>query len=102
MKAVELISVLEDAVEEHGEDIEVRTMTPSWPFENDIAKALLNTDLDDSDPEIDTAGNEYARPHYVAADPDGSFKHSDPKRVVVFLVEGRQLGYGTKDAWEVW
>ncbi len=80
----ELIERLEEYRDEFG-DIEVRLMTQShYPFENTIAGLA-------SDAEINAAGDE--------EDPedDGDVDDDD----VLYIVEGQQLGYGTKRAWKV-
>ena len=80
----ELIERLEECREELG-DVEVRLMTQShWPFENGVAGVA-------SGAEINAAGNE--------DDPDDDGDVDDDQ--VVYIVEGQQLGYGTKRAWQV-
>jgi hypothetical protein len=82
----DLIERLEEYRDEIGGDAEVRLMMqPNWPFEYTVAglasRAEINEACDDDDePEGDSAGDAAA---------------------VVYLCEGRQLGYGTKRAWEV-
>jgi hypothetical protein len=75
----ELIERLEEYRQEIGGDAEVRLMTQSnWPFEYDImglASAAEMRDLAD---------------HEDVTDAD-----------VLYIVEGKQLGYGSKEAWEV-
>lgn len=72
----ELIQRLEeyrDELEGRG-DAEVRMMNQyNWPFEYTIAGVTCNLDFDDD--------NEDADP-------------------VVYICEGQQLGYGTKQAWD--
>ena len=75
----ELIERLEEYRDELGGDAAVRLMTQSnWPFENSIAGlasgAEINEEPDDEDVDEDQ---------------------------VVYVVEGQQLGYGSKRAWEV-
>jgi hypothetical protein len=73
----ELIERLEDYRDEVGGDAEVRLMTQSnWPFENTIF-GLCSTD------EIR----------------DASESEDEPDDDVLYIVEGTQLGYGTKTAW---
>jgi hypothetical protein len=88
-------------------DTEVRLMTqPSWPFEYSIDRRLFRV-AEDSDLECDVCGyrqgdpshepNDDAFDHRFEGDkfqPDGA-----PADQVVYLVEGRQIGYGTKAAW---
>lgn len=78
----ELISRLEDYRDELGGDAEVRLMTqPNWPFENSVCGLVSGAELNDGDGEEVDAD--------VADD------------VVVFIVDGGQLGYGSKRAWEL-
>lgn len=59
------------------DDTEIRLMTqPSWPFEFSIAGAALASELPDFKP-----------------------KGRSDDEEVLYLVEGRQLAYGTRDAW---
>lgn len=84
MTISELIERLEEYRDELG-DVEVRLMTQSnWPFENGIvglaSGAEINAAAEEEDPED-----------------DGDVDDDD----VVYIVEGQQLCYGTKRAWEV-
>ncbi len=84
MTISELIERLEEYRDEFG-DVEVRLMTQAhYPFENAIAGVA-------SGEEINAAGDE------DDPDDDGDVDDDD----VLYLVEGRQLGYGTKRAWKV-
>jgi len=84
MTISELIERLEEYRDEFG-DIEVRLMTQShYPFENAIAGVA-------SGAEINAAGDE------DDPDDDGDVDDDD----VLYIVEGQQLGYGTKRAWKV-
>jgi hypothetical protein len=79
MKAEELIQLLEDV----EPDTEVRIMSqPSWPFEYSIRGTNLASELGDF------------KPHGYKEDQDDNVD-------VLYLLEGRQLGYGTKDAWNI-
>ena len=76
----ELIERLEEYRDELGEDAEVRLMTQqNWPFEHTItglvSGAEINASDDDDDADVETDA-------------------------VVYIVEGQQLGYGSKRAWE--
>jgi hypothetical protein len=55
---------------------------PSWPFEHAVDGTWQPP-----------APDEYE-------DRDGFEPHGKPAESVVYLVEGTQLGYGTKQAWE--
>jgi hypothetical protein len=79
-----MIERLEEYREDLGGDAEVRLMTQqNWPFENVICGLAsgfeINDSVDDFDPEDDGDVDDEA---------------------VVYIVEGGQLGYGTKRAWE--
>ncbi len=77
----ELIERLEDYRDELGGDTEVRLMTQqNWPFENTVAGLASGQEINDRD--------------------EGDDEDVDDERVV-FIVEGQQLGYGSKRAWEV-
>ena len=81
----ELIERLKEYRDLIGGDAEVRLMTQqNWPFENSIIGVCsgeeINDASDDDDPKDD-------------GDVDVD--------AVLYIVEGRQLGYGTKRAWEV-
>ena len=81
----ELIERLEEYRDEHGGEIEIRLMTQSnWPFENSVCGIVSAGELRDA-----------------AEDEEGAFEPEGDSVEVVYLVEGRQLGYGTKAAWGV-
>ncbi len=80
----ELIARLEECRDELGGDAEVRLMTQSnWPFENDIVGVTTSGEIREE--EDDEEG----------FDPQGDVDEA------VYIVEGNQLGYGTKAAWNV-
>jgi hypothetical protein len=82
----ELIARLEDYRDEIGGDAEVRLMTQqNWPFENSIYGLASGAEINDYDEDDEDGGD----------DDDAS------EDAVLFIVEGQQLGYGTKRAWEV-
>lgn len=99
MNVGDLLSLLEGL----NEDTEVRIMSqPSWPFEYGISNTVLASELDGFTPEDlkrvhededdEAAYNRDIRePVFV----DRSGEAAD----VLYLVEGTQLAYGTKDAW---
>ncbi len=80
-----LIEILSDYRDEFGGEVEVRLMTQqNWPFENRIAgvtsardmkEAVDDADCDDGETEVST-------------------------EVMVYIVEGGQICYGSKRAWE--
>ena len=82
----ELIARLEDYRDEIGGDAEVRLMTQqNWPFENSIYGLASGAEINDYDQD----------------DEDGGDDDDAAEDAVLFIVEGQQLGYGTKRAWEV-
>jgi hypothetical protein len=82
----ELIARLEDYRDEIGGDAEVRLMTQqNWPFENSIYGLASGAEINDYDED----------------DEDGGDDDDAAEDAVLFIVEGQQLGYGTKRAWEV-
>lgn len=84
MTVNELIERLEEYRDELG-DVEVRLMTQSnWPFENGIVGLASGAEINEAENEDDP-------------DDDGDVDDDD----VVYIVEGQQLGYGTKRAWDV-
>lgn len=83
MKVRELIAVLE----EQDQDARVLIMSQqNWPFENGVHGVAVRSEIEASDDDEDDA------PHAVR---DGRAQ-SD-----VFIVEGSQLRYGSKAAWDV-
>jgi hypothetical protein len=80
----ELIERLEEYRDELGGDAEVRLMTQqNWPFENAITGLVSGAEINDT--EDDEEGDD----DDVEAD------------AVVYIVEGTQLCYGSKRAWEL-
>lgn len=79
---------LMDLLASEDPDAEVRLMTqPSCPFEY-ATKPYLWTPEQQLDPNPDSD------------DPDDVFMPYGDDGSVVYLVEGEQLGYGTKAAWQ--
>jgi len=80
MTISQLIELLEDYREEFGDDIEMRLMTQqSWPFENSICGLTSGREMNETDDDDDQD----------VADEQ-----------ILYIVEGGQLGYGSKRAWE--
>jgi hypothetical protein len=80
-----LIERLEEYRDEIGGDAEVRMMTQqNWPFENSIcglaSGAEINAHIDSDDDE-----------------PDDDVEDDN----ILYIVEGSQLKYGSKRAWDV-
>jgi hypothetical protein len=80
----QLISLLEEYRDEHGEDCEVRLMTQqNWPFENHIAGVTSGAEMNEGD------------------DEDEDYDDQDvAEDAMVYIVEGGQICYGSKRAWE--
>ena len=80
----ELIERLEEYRDTLGGDAEVRLMTQqNWPFENEIV------------------GPRVGRRDQRRGDDDAEDDEDVDDDRVVFIVEGQQLGYGSKRAWDV-
>ena len=78
-----LIEILNNYREEFGGDVEVRLMTQqNWPFENKICGV--------------TSGKEINEQH----DGEEGVDVDVPDENIVYLVEGGQICYGSKRAWE--
>jgi hypothetical protein len=86
----ELIEYLEDYREEIGGDAEVRLMTQqNWPMECTICGLASRAEIDEKiEDDAETDG----------ASEDETKGDAEP---VLYIVEGRQLGYGSKHAWDV-
>jgi len=85
----ELIARLEDYRDEIGGDAQVRLMTQqNWPFENSIYGLASGAEINDYQDDED-------------GDKDGDDDDDAAEDAVLFIVEGQQLGYGTKRAWDV-
>jgi hypothetical protein len=83
----ELIEALEELRSEFGDDAEVRLMTQqNWPFENSICRITTGADINANDESYSSADE----------DSDDDDVESDN---VIYIVEGQQLGYGSKAAW---
>ena len=76
----EMIERLEEYRDELGEDCELRLMTQqNWPFENAITGLVSGAEINEADEDDDAdVGDDQ----------------------VVYIVEGTQLGYGSKRAWD--
>lgn len=78
-----LIEILNDYREEFGGEAEVRLMTQqNWPFENRICGVTSGRDMNEADEE-DTDDDDDAA-----------------EENLVYIVEGGQICYGSKRAWE--
>ena len=89
MTLSDLIERLEVLRSELGDDVEVRLMTQqNYPFENELAGATCLRDIRERD-EVDSDDD----------DNPERFEPEGKPAEVVYLLEGRQLGYGTQTAW---
>lgn len=85
MKVQELI----DLLEEQDPDAEVLIMSQqNWPFENAVYGVTVRSELTGEDDDDD-------------AEPEPARHRGDGTPTDVFIVEGSQLRYGSKTAWEV-
>ncbi len=85
MKVRDLIEILED----QDPDAEVLIMSQqSWPFENAIAGVAVREEIVEDDEDTGDEGREEPRYEKGTAAND------------VFIVEGQQLRYGSKAAWD--
>jgi hypothetical protein len=79
-----LIEILNDYREEFGGDAEVRLMTQqNWPFENRICGVTSGRDMNEADD-----------------DDEGDDDQDVADENIVYIVEGGQICYGSKRAWE--
>ena len=84
MTVSQLIELLEDYREQHGDDCEVRLMTQeNWPFENNIRGVTSGAEMNEGDEDEDEV--------------DDQDVETD---AMVYIVEGGQICYGSKRAWE--
>ncbi len=101
------VAALRDLLENYSDDTEVRLMTqPSWPFEWSIAGVWVAAPQPDAcgvcggTASLHDAGDLEIYHHsfepYNEFIPDGHTGDDE----VLYIVEGTQLAYGTKVAWE--
>ena len=83
MNLDKLIEILSDYRDELGGDAEVRLMTQqNWPFENRICGLTSGQEMND------------------AIDEDTEDDDDVAEDSIVYIVEGGQICYGSKRAWE--
>ena len=99
MLLTDLIARLEELAQDHP-DAEVRLMTQSaWPFQNSILGVTTSSDIAEEDAE---AARESAMERgHDFDDAYGPLKDPEANPEIIYLVEGSQLGYGSKSAWAV-
>jgi len=92
---------LKDAIEGLDEGMEVRIMSQdNWPFENTVANMLCASDIEEeNEEEWDGEGDPppYVNPGHYQPKPR-RYSNEAPEDAF-YLIEGHQLGYGTKEAW---
>jgi len=96
MKVRELIAVLEDLDPEAAVYI---MSQPNYPFEHAVSGVALRedfTDCDDEDEE-EAEGEEEGRP--APARDRWTSRDADLPPSDVFILEGEQLRYGSREAW---
>jgi len=92
---------LKVAIEDLGDELEVRIMSQdNWPFENSVANMICASEIELEDEESSWDG-EGEPPPFI----DPGHYQPKPRRYsnqapedAFYLVEGHQLGYGTKEA----
>jgi hypothetical protein len=96
MKVRELIAVLEDLDPEAAVYI---MSQPNYPFEHAVSGVALREDFTDCDDEDDeeAEGEEEERP--APARDRWTARDTDLPSTDVFILEGEQLRYGSREAW---
>ena len=90
MEVQELKERLEEFIESYGPEAEVRIASqPSWPFEYDIKGCVDSLELGGNPENEEDSGEEVDESGYPIKPP------------TFYIVEGAQLGYFRKDAWDV-
>jgi hypothetical protein len=85
----ELIERLKEYAENHGEECEVRLMTQqNWPFENRICGVVSTEEMDQAQAQEDEDDEAYDE------------ATESEEMPTIYLVEGGQICYGRKIAWE--
>lgn len=80
---------LREILEDLDGNMEVRiAMQPNWPFEYSIDDAKLKSEVRDEDDDEDDEDNK-----------EQDFE-DESDREVLYLTEGRQLGYTSKRLWD--
>ena len=86
---------LKDLLDGLDDDVEVRLMhQPHWPFEYSISNSVLAS-------EINFVPEGYDRAENADQYPDDDIRSGELQDGdVLYLCEGSQLGYGTRNAWQ--
>jgi hypothetical protein len=89
MKVRELIEMLEDC----DPEADVLMMSqPSWPFEWSIDGVISRDEIPSEEPDEDEEEDD-------DEDEDDDDERANGRKNDVFILEGRQLRYGSKAAW---
>jgi len=90
------VDELRERLDDYDGDLEVRLMTQkSWPFENYVRGIVAASEIVENEPDEDDEDAAADRTYQPNSDDRGAVCDA------VYLVEGSQIGYGTKAAWEV-
>ena len=82
MRNTMTVARLKEILEDLDDETEIRLMhQPSWPFEYSVAGYWVPEESEESEEHSD-------------------FQPGETDQPVLYLVEGRQIGYGTTAAWE--
>lgn len=77
------VGELKDLLEDMDDDVEVRLMTQeNYPFENAVQGCCLRSEMHGEDEEEEAESVE-------------------SQEEILYIVEGRQIGYGSKTAWDL-
>jgi hypothetical protein len=91
MQVRDLLQRLEEFADAYGDDAEIRlAQQESWPFEYSIKGCVSNFELGREDDEHEVKDEDENRGHN-----DGEIESP-----IFYIVEGAQLGYFRKDAWD--
>ena len=100
MNVTELIALLED----YDGDLEVRYMAqPNWPFEYSLDGLVSsrNEMVQVQGIEVPSHSDDHEAGFRFLTEEEAAFEiEQSGKKDCVFLLEGSQLCYGSKDAWE--
>jgi hypothetical protein len=96
MKVRELIAVLEDLDPEAAVYI---MSQPNYPFEHAVSGVALREDFADCDDEDDEEGEGEEEERPAPARDRWTARDTDLPSTDVFILEGEQLRYGSREAW---
>jgi hypothetical protein len=96
MKVRELIAVLEDLDPEAAVYI---MSQPNYPFEHAVSGVALREDFTDCDDEDDEEAEDEEEERPTPARDRWTARDTDLPSTDVFILEGEQLRYGSREAW---